>query len=93
MASDIVSYSNKYFTQKNNNNIYKEQTILSSRAQSIERQYFLLGLSSSFSVVFNSLWPFGLYPARLLCPWDSPGKNIGVDRHSLLQGIFHNPGI
>ena len=25
-----------------------------------------------------TLWPHGLQPARLLCPWDSPGKNIGV---------------
>ena len=25
---------------------------------------------------------------RLLCPWDSPGKNTGVGCHSLLQGIF-----
>ena len=24
----------------------------------------------------------------LLCPWNSPGKNTGVSRHSLLQGIF-----
>ena len=31
--------------------------------------------------------------ARLLCPWDSPGKNTGVDYHSLLQGIFLDPGI
>ena len=23
-----------------------------------------------------------------LCPWDFPGKNMGVDSHSLLQGIF-----
>ena len=23
-----------------------------------------------------------------LCPWDSPGKNTGVDCHALLQGIF-----
>ena len=23
---------------------------------------------------------------RLLCPWDSPGKNTGVDYQSLLQG-------
>ena len=29
----------------------------------------------------------GLYPARLLCSWDSPGKNTGVRCHSLLQGI------
>ena len=36
-------------------------------------------------------------PTRLLCPWDSPGKNTGVGSHSLLQGIFLtqrlNPGL
>ena len=26
----------------------------------------------------SSLQPRGLYPTRLLCPWDSPGKNTGV---------------
>ena len=36
----------------------------------------------------DSLRPHGLQPARLLCPWDSPGKNIGVGCHALLQGIF-----
>ena len=35
-----------------------------------------------------TLWSYGLYPARLLCPWDSPGKNTGVGCHALLQGIF-----
>ena len=29
----------------------------------------------------------------LLCPWDSPGKNPGVDSHSLLQGIFPTQGL
>ena len=29
---------------------------------------------------------------RLLCPWDFPGKNIGVGCHSLLQGIFQTQG-
>ena len=28
------------------------------------------------------------WPARLLCPWDSPGKNTGVGSLSLLQGIL-----
>ena len=28
----------------------------------------------------------GLQPARLLCPWDSRGKNTGVDCHALLRG-------
>ena len=37
-------------------------------------------------------------PTRLLCPWDSPGKNTGVGRHSLPSpGIFptqgSNPGL
>ena len=34
------------------------------------------------------LWPHGLLPARLLCPWDFPGKNIGMGCHFLLQGLF-----
>ena len=29
-----------------------------------------------------------LLPARLLCPWDFPGKNTGVGCHFHLQGIF-----
>ena len=40
------------------------------------------------SVVSDFLRPPGLLSARLLCPWDSPGKNMGVDCHSLLQNIF-----
>ena len=40
------------------------------------------------SVVSDSLRTHGLYPVRLLCPWDSPGKNTGVGCHALLQGIF-----
>ena len=34
------------------------------------------------------LQPHGLQPTRLLCPWDFPGKNIGVDCRFLLQEIF-----
>ena len=36
----------------------------------------------------NSLHPPGLKPARLLYPWDFPGKNTAVCSHFLLQGIF-----
>ena len=37
--------------------------------------------------------PYGLLlPTRLLCPWDSPGKNTGVGCHALLQGIFPTQG-
>ena len=38
------------------------------------------------------LWLHGLQPARLLCPWDSPGKNTGVGCYFLLQGIFQTQG-
>ena len=51
----------------------------------------------SRSVVSGSLQPRELWPARLLCPWNSPGKNTGVGCHFLLQGIFptqgSNPGL
>ena len=36
----------------------------------------------------NSLWPHGLWPTRLLCPLDFPGKGTGVGCHFLPQGIF-----
>ena len=44
--------------------------------------------SVSRSVVSDSLRSRGLEPARLLCPWDSPGNSSGVGCHALLQGIF-----
>ena len=54
-------------------------------------------LCVSHWVVSNSLQPHELYPARLLCPWHSSGKDTGVGSHSLLQGIFPtqgtNPGL
>ena len=65
--------------------------------------YAIVHESVSHSVVSNSLQLHGLYhtppppPPRLLCPWNSPGKNTGVGCHSLLQGIFlaqgWNPGL
>ena len=45
------------------------------------------------SVMSNSLRPYGLQPAKLLCPWDSPGKNTRVGCHALLQGDIPDPGI
>ena len=46
------------------------------------------GESESCSVVSDSLRPRGLYS-----PWNSPGQNTGVGRHSLLQGIFPTQGL
>ena len=35
-----------------------------------------------------TLWDPWTVAPRLLCAWDSPGKNTGVGCHVLLQGIF-----
>ena len=37
------------------------------------------------SVVSDSVRPHRRQPTRLLCPWDSPGKNTGVGCHFFLQ--------
>ena len=44
----------------------------------------------------NYLGPHGLIDCsltRLLCPWNSLGKNTGVGSHSLLQRIFLTQGL
>ena len=46
----------------------------------------------SCSVESDSLWPHGLWPSRLLCLWDSPGKNTGVGCHFFSRDL-PNPGI
>ena len=47
----------------------------------------------NLSVVPDSLQHHGVEPARLLCPWDFPGKNTGVGYCFLLQGIFLTQGL
>ena len=53
--------------------------------------------SINHSAVSNSMQLHGLQATRLLCPWNSPGKNSGMGSHSLFQGIFptqgSNPGL
>ena len=40
----------------------------------------------------DSVRPYGQQPTRLLCPRDSPDKNIEVGSSSLLQGILLTQG-
>ena len=47
--------------------------------------------SENVSVKSYSLKPHGLH-ARLLRPWNSPGKSIGVGCHSFLQGVVLTQG-
>lgn len=46
---------------------------------------FLNSKGVGCSVMSGSVWPRKPQPARLLCPWYSPGKNPGVDCHVLLN--------
>ena len=43
------------------------------------------------SVVSDSLQPYRLWPALLLCPWDLPGQNTGVGCCFLLGGGSFQP--
>ena len=55
------------------------------------------GESVSNLVLSNSVTPWIVACQVPLCPWNFLGKNTGVGRHCLLQGIFLtyglNPGL
>ena len=52
----------------------------------------MLVYAQSLQYFSDSLWSHGLQYTRLICPWDSPGKNTGEGCHFLLQGSS-DPGI
>ena len=47
----------------------------------------------SRSVVSDSLWPHGLQPTRLLCPWGFSRQEYWSGCHALLQGLFQTQGL
>ena len=49
-------------------------------------QFELDACMLSCFVLSDSLGPHGLQPARLLCSWDSLGKNTGVGGHASSRG-------
>ena len=52
--------------------------------------------ASEVVCVCTQTWPTFCNPwtvaARFLCPWDFPGKNIGVGCHVIRQEIFPTQG-
>ena len=54
-------------------------------------QYRTMCVCVSHSVMSNSVTPSTVALARLLSPWNSPGKNTRVGTHSLLQGNLPHP--
>ena len=62
-----------------------------------QKTFFLFNHRKCCCLLFPKFYPtplrtHGLKPGRLLCPWDSPGKNTGVGCHFLFQGIFLTQG-
>ena len=53
--------------------------------------FLVVALSLSHVRFFET--PGGPRPARLLCPWDFPGKSAGVGCHFPAPGDLLNPGI
>ena len=62
---------------------FHRNTLLSDR--SVET-YYEMFRSVNHSVRSDSLQLHGLQPTRLLCPWDSPGKNTGCVAISFSRG-------
>ena len=55
--------------------------------------YLSIPAGVSRLLMSHPLRPQGLQPARLLCPWNSPGKDTKEGGHSLIKGIFLTQGL
>ena len=72
--------------------VYAPSSSALERAQ-VRASGKIAGLACSVaSVNSDAMRPHGLYPVRLLCPGDFPGRNTGVGCHALLQEIFRTQG-
>ena len=67
-------------------------TPLSSALESLLLEEKPLYMLSHFHCVWLFVILWTIQPVRLLCPWDSPGKDTEVGCHALLQGIFLTQG-
>ena len=83
-----TQHSFPYFPSRKSPQISSEETPLRTPMRPYNTALDHIASVLNRPVMSNSLGPHGLQPAGLLCPWDFPGKNTGVDCHFLLQGIF-----
>ena len=79
-------------TAKFFNYAFRGQLIHSKCLQSLGNWVLLVNTFMNAELL-QSLQPYGLYPSRLLCPWDPPGKNTGVGCHAPPPGDLPDPGI
>ena len=54
---------------------------------------FVCGFVHACVLSHVGLWSHGLWSARLLCPWDSQGRNIRMGCYFPLQGIILTQGL
>ena len=93
--SSIVDFHFKWFLK----NIFPELTLAISRnvsqiqatlpllqAELAQLCYYFCCCCVVAKLFLILLRPHGLWPAMLLCPWDSPGKKTGSGCHFLFQG-------
>ena len=79
-------------SRKHLSNLLCEQAEHTEHFQWVNDLICKLSLLFSSSVVSDFLLPHGLQFARLLCPWDFPGKNTELRYYFLLQGTFLTQG-
>ena len=89
----IVIWHSSQFPYHNHSIISKTFIDLSQGDNEWPKWLFIRENESEVAQLCPSLQPHGLYPAELLRPWESPGKNNGVGCHFLLQGIFLTQGL
>ena len=92
----FFSDSYKKFTKTHMHTLYnfKQQKMAFSLPTSLSASHNQYHDHVVFKLVMSdSLQPHGLQPARLLCPWNFPGKITGAGCHFLLQGIFLTQGL
>ena len=78
----MYNYNRKISTQVQLANLKREHCQFLWRRLGEPPQWWEI----SCSVISDFVDP--IKPAKLLCPWDSPGKNIEVGRHSFSRGSW-----
>ena len=76
------------FSGKSDTTIYKAKDIIAGKK--LQNNMHASCCCQVASVVSDSVRPHRRQPTRLLCPWDSLGKNTGVGCHFLLQNNMHS---
>ena len=81
-------FSSKTFTKQSESTLLRKQE---GELSGNQKQSHNGGVCMQ-SVVSDSWRPHGLQPARLLCPWDSPGRSTGAGLPRPPPGGLPDPG-